>query len=102
MSLKTAVWLWQVEAVPSLHEVLRGVRVTLDARFLVAQIVDHCVLLSEVYQVSGKTQLRRFATWSRKSGLRGPVRDDFLDRRSDLQGTVINVSSVEVSGLSFH
>jgi hypothetical protein len=102
VSLKSAVWLWQVGSVTSPHELLRDVRVPLDTRFILAQLLDDGVLLLEVYHISDKLQLRRFSTWTRKSGLRGTTWDDFYGRRTNLQGTVIKVSSVQVFGLCFH
>jgi hypothetical protein len=102
VSLKSAVCLWQVEQAASLLELLRDVHIPLYSRFLVAQPEGHFVLLSEVYHIAGQLQLRRFGMWSRNRGIRTTTWDDFCDRRSNLQGAVINVSSVEVSEMCCH
>jgi hypothetical protein len=93
---KGAVWLWPVPSVMLPHELLSDVRVPLNAIFLLAQPSDDGVLLSEVYHISDKLQLRRFGTWSENSGLRCTSWRYLHNQRTDLQGTVIKVSAIEV------
>jgi hypothetical protein len=98
--MKDAVWLLYLPAGASLEKHLQGVRVPLDSKFLVAQAQDDDVLLSAVYHISDKLQKFRFGTWSPSGGLCITAWGDLYDRRSNLQGTVINASSIQVPGLT--
>jgi hypothetical protein len=100
--IKDAVWLLYLPTGGSLEELLQGVRIPLDCEFLVAHVQDHDVVLTEVYHISDKLQKFRFGIWNRNGGLCPTSVEGFYDRRSNLQGTVVSVSSTQVFRLTTH
>jgi hypothetical protein len=98
--MRDAVWLLYLPTGGSVEDLLQGVRIPLDSEFLVAHAQDHDVVLTEMYHISDKLQKFRFGTWNPSGGLCIASVGDFYDRRSNLQGTVINASSIQVLGLT--
>jgi hypothetical protein len=95
--MKEAVWLLPLQRGQSTSELLQDVHIPLDSKVLVAHLQDGHVLLSEVYHISDKLQEVHFGTWIPGSGLFNTAGVDFFDRRSNLQQSVIHVSTVQVS-----
>jgi hypothetical protein len=100
--MRGAVWLLCLPTGGSAGELLQGVRIPLDSEFLVAHVRDHDVVLTEMYHISDQLQEFRFGTWNPSGGLCVTSVGDFYDRRSNLQGTVINAASIQVLGLTTH
>jgi hypothetical protein len=97
--MKEAVWLLPLQRGQSTSELLQDVHIPLDSRVLVAHLWDEHVLLSEVYHISDKLRELHFGTWRRGNGLHTATWVDFSNRRSNLQQSVIHVSSVQVNRL---
>jgi len=97
--LREGVWLLPLQRGQSTSELLQDVHIPLDSRVLVAQMWDDHVLLSDVYHISDKLRELHFGTWRLGSGLHATTWVDFSNRRSNLQQSVIHVSSVQVHRL---
>ena len=97
--MKEAVWLLPLQHGQSTSELLQDVHIPLDSRVLVAHLWDEHVLLSEVYHISDKLRELHFGNWRPGSGLHTTTWVDFSNRRSNLQQSVIHVSSVQVHRL---
>jgi hypothetical protein len=82
----------------NINSFFTDINVPFNCEFLVARPAAASVSLSEVYRVADGMPLNdiHFGRWSFMSGLVN-VQTSIYKRRSDLQGTVINAVTVDVS-----
>jgi hypothetical protein len=83
----------------NINSFFTDINVPFNCEFLVARPTAASVSLSEVYRVADGMPLNNiyFGRWSFISGLVN-VEASIYKRRGDLQGTVINAVTVDVSG----
>jgi hypothetical protein len=85
----------------NINSFFTDIYVPFDCEFLVARPAAGSVSLSEVYRVADGMPLNDiyFGRWSSMSGLINVQTSSIYKRRGDLQGTVINAVTVNVSGM---
>lgn len=96
-------WLFFHNSVMSLNEFFRDIHIPLDSEFLVVQWVGHAqVWFTEVYHIDHTLplQMNRVGNWSSHGGLAWTNRSH-VQRRSDLQGSLIKSGFIDFVSFSF-
>ncbi|XP_021924652.1 probable glutamate receptor [Zootermopsis nevadensis] len=90
------IWVLFLDAESLLEEFFAGIYIPFDCEFLVAQIEDKYVSLTEVYHIGPARPLQtyRFGTWTARSGLAWRL-IGFFRRRYNLQEQLIKVAYVD-------
>jgi hypothetical protein len=94
--MRLAIWLLFLEDDRSVDNVLSGLHVPFDCRFLVAQSEGDAVRLTEVYRVTANhpLTLNHHGIWKKGYPIFNQV--NIYERRNDLQGLVIKAITQNV------
>lgn len=100
-NVRMAESLWVIIMNRSVSEYLAEVHLQFDVELIVGQVKSRdLVVFQEAYRVDNDYPLRisQFGKWTRSNGLDIPA-NHLYERRSDLEGKLLKVGSIEVNNL---